>query len=160
MGRKIEGVPPDNYNSKNEIPWIAIQQLIAQANYGGRVTDDRDRRLITTYAKEIFSQALVTETWRPKGTDGLHYQYPVDEQNIKNSGDDQNDIFTPDFFYTQIDTNMEKVDKPAAYGQHTNAEINSQITDSMELLDSILSLQPLIVSEGGKTVEQKTLEQL
>jgi dynein heavy chain len=48
---------------------------------------------------------------------------------------------------------MEKVDKPAAYGQHTNAEINSQITDSMELLDSILSLQPLIVSEGGKTVE-------
>lgn len=55
MGRKIEGVPADNYNSKNEIPWIAIQQLIAQANYGGRVTDDRDRRLITTYAKEIFS---------------------------------------------------------------------------------------------------------
>lgn len=56
MGRKIDGVTQENYNSKNEIPWTAIQQLIAQANYGGRVTDDRDRRLITTYAKEIFSQ--------------------------------------------------------------------------------------------------------
>lgn len=30
----------------------------------------------------------------------------------------------------------------------------------MELLDAILSLQPILVTEGGKTVEQKTLEQL
>jgi hypothetical protein len=30
--------------------------LIAEANYGGRVTDDRDRRLIKVYAKEIFNE--------------------------------------------------------------------------------------------------------
>jgi hypothetical protein len=35
---------------------------------------------------------------------------------------------------------MEKNDVPPAYGQHTNAEINSQITDSLDLLNAILSL--------------------
>lgn len=31
-------------------------------------------------------------------------------------------------------------DMPEAYGQHTNAEINSQTIDSLELLGAILSL--------------------
>lgn len=55
---------------------------------------------------------------------------------------------------------MDSVDSPQAYGQHTNAEINSQITDSLTLLDSILSLQPAKAAAGGKSTEQKTLEQL
>jgi hypothetical protein len=37
---------------------------------------------------------------------------------------------------------MESIDQPVAYGQHINAEITSQILDSNELLESILSLQP------------------
>jgi dynein heavy chain len=53
---------------------------------------------------------------------------------------------------------MEKTDMPAAYGQHTNAEINSQITESLTLLDSILSLQPAKAAAGGKTMEEKVLE--
>lgn len=54
--------------------------MIAEANYGGRITDDRDRRLIKVYAKEIFSETLITaEKWRPIGTDDLTYGYPADE---------------------------------------------------------------------------------
>jgi len=37
---------------------------------------------------------------------------------------------------------------PEAYGQHTNAEINSQTIDSLELLDAILSLQPANIGSG------------
>ncbi len=59
--------------------------MIAEANYGGRITDDRDRRLIKVFAKEIFNENLITaEKWKPPGTDDLNYGYPADEQNVKN----------------------------------------------------------------------------
>jgi dynein heavy chain len=48
---------------------------------------------------------------------------------------------------------MEQNDLPAAFGQHTNAEITSQIMDTNELLYSILSLQPAVVSAEGGNAE-------
>jgi hypothetical protein len=58
--------------------------LISECNYGGRITDDRDRRLIKVYAKEIFDESLVAiEKWRPIGTEEVNYQYPADEANNK-----------------------------------------------------------------------------
>jgi hypothetical protein len=68
------------------------------------VTDDRDRRLITTYAKEIFNDELVgNDRWRPKGTEnGLNYMYPFDEANIK--GSETGGMFRPEDFLEQIKT--------------------------------------------------------
>lgn len=43
---------------------------------------------------------------------------------------------------------MTPIDPPCAFGQHTNAEITSQIMDSNELLSAIVSLQPA-KSSGG-----------
>ena len=48
---------------------------------------------------------------------------------------------------------------PEAYGQHTNAEINSQTIDSLELLSAILSLQPAVGGAGGDT-EAKSLGEI
>jgi len=48
---------------------------------------------------------------------------------------------------------------PEAYGQHTNAEINSQTIDSLELLDAILSLQPAVAAGGG-SAEDKSLAEI
>lgn len=36
-------------DSYAETPWEALKYLIAEANYGGRVTDERDRRLLGSY---------------------------------------------------------------------------------------------------------------
>jgi dynein heavy chain len=85
MGKMVDGKPYDEqYDKKASIPWLAIQYLIAEANYGGRVTDDRDRRLICVYAKEIFNDNLIApERWRPYGTEEMNYMYSADEQNIK-----------------------------------------------------------------------------
>lgn len=48
-------------------------------------------------------------------------------------------------------------DPPIAFGQHANAEIGSQITETNDLLNSIVSLQPLQVSEGGSSKEAQLL---
>jgi len=40
-------------------------------------------------------------------------------------------------------------DPAIAFGQHPNAEIAAQIAETNDLLNSIVSLQPLIVSGEG-----------
>lgn len=146
MGQQVDGKPRDEtYDKRAPLPWPAIRYLIAAANYGGRVTDDRDRRLIQVYAQEIFSENLIApERWRPYGTEELAYVYPADEQNVKL---DPVQLFTPEYFYEEIAAKMEDVDPPVAYGQHINAEITSQMLDSSELLESILGLTP---QKGGR----------
>ena len=42
-------------------PWDAIRYLISEVTYGGRVTDDWDRRLLNVYALEYFNQAVISE---------------------------------------------------------------------------------------------------
>ena len=49
MGAKDKEGKPKPYD-KN-INWQAIQFLIAEANYGGRVTDDKDEKLISNKIK-------------------------------------------------------------------------------------------------------------
>jgi len=143
MGQQEEdGKTKDpNYNKKEPIAWPAVRYLIAAANYGGRITDERDRRLIDVYAKEIFNENLIApERWRPYGTEELNYVYPANEQDAKHA--DPSALFTPDFFYDEILQKMDDIDPPMAYGQHINAEITSQMLDSQELLDAILGLTP------------------
>jgi len=102
LGRYKDGQPIDSYNRKAPVPWQAIQYLVAKANYGGRVTDDRDIRLIDVYSNEIFNDDLIVpEKWRPGSEIDPKYQYPADEQNVKNPAD-QAVLFTPDFFFLTI----------------------------------------------------------
>lgn len=110
------------------------------------------------YAKEIFNPNLIgADKWKPPQTDELNYGYPADEANVKQN---PAEIFVPGFFYEEILTKMESIDQPAAFGQHINAEITSQILDSNELLESILSLQPQKVSSDGESRETKVLKMI
>ena len=157
MGKLKDNKPPETYDRKQPLPWQAIQYLIAEANYGGRITDDRDRRLIKVYAKDIFNENLIMpDKWKPPNTEELNYGYPADEINIKHP--QPSEVFTPSFFYDEILNKMESIDQPSAFGQHINAEITSQILDSNELLESILSLQPQKVSADGESRESKVLK--
>jgi len=116
--------------------------LVSKANYGGRVTDDMDMRVINVYCNEIFNEELIAiEKWRPGPDVDQRYTYPADEINLKSPAD-QAAVFHPDWFNMAITEQFPNEDLPQAYGQHTNAEINSQTIDSEELLVAILSLQP------------------
>lgn len=157
LGRLTDGGFVGDYKKTDKINWQAIQYLIAEANYGGRITDERDRRLIKVYSREIFDEILVAiEKWRPQGTEEFNYVYPADEAGTKHPN--VAEIFSPAFFIEEIAKQMTGQDPPIAFGQHTNAEITSQIMDSNELLAAILSLQPAIASGGGGGAGSAVLE--
>jgi len=157
FGKLKDDRPSPEFSANQEVPWEAVQYLIAEANYGGRVTDDRDRLLLKTYAEEIFNDNLIkSDKWKPPGTEELNYTYPLEEQEQKGGLD--LDIYKPEDFYYEISNKMDAIDVPAAFGQHVNAQITSQIMDTTELLDSIFSLQPQQSSVQGESREDKVLK--
>lgn len=45
-------------NQDKVIPWASLKSLIGDAMYGGRVTDDNDRRVLLTYLDEYMGDFL------------------------------------------------------------------------------------------------------
>ncbi|KAF1335296.1 Dynein heavy chain, partial [Globisporangium splendens] len=124
-----------------ETPWGALKYLIAQANYGGRVTDDWDRRLMLVYINQFFAEDILQVENVPL-SDSDYYFVP-----------DDGDLHS----YAEYIRQLPLDDPSAAFGQHPNAQIASQIDDGRELLATMLSLQAMGVAEGGKGSDEKVL---
>jgi len=126
-----------------------IQELITDALYGGRVTDDNDRDLLKVYTKEFFSDAIFTKDWRPVKLkdDIIKYEYPPEQQVMKSEDDKRK--FLPSEFLAHISATFPAEDPPEVFGQHLNAEISTQIADTNLLLSSMLIMQPRMGEMGA-----------
>ena len=45
-------------NKEENLPWASLKYLIGDAMYGGRVTDDYDRRILVCYLEEYMGDFL------------------------------------------------------------------------------------------------------
>jgi dynein heavy chain, axonemal len=132
---------------KDATPWDAIRYLIAEVNYGGRVTDDWDRRLTNTYVAQYFCPEAVRDSAE---TGGVGYRLSsLPDYYIPDDGEVGD--------YKAYIATLPLVDAPQAFGQHPNADIQSAIQDTADMLSTILSLQPRSVSEGGARPEDKVM---
>ena len=78
--------------------------MIGEVQYGGRVTDDYDKRLLNTFSKVWLSDALFDDGF------AFYKGYPV--YNYKQISD----------YIAKIEE-MPTTDPPQAYGLHPNADI-------------------------------------
>merc|ERR1712070_1051481 len=121
----------------DETPWDSMKYLIAEATYGGRVTDDWDRRLLNVYMSDYFCPDVVQQ---------LNFRLsPLSEYYTPDDG--------PLKSYKEYVNRLPQTEAPLVFGQHGNAEISSQITNSQTMLEAMVSLQSSSGGAGGASVD-------
>jgi len=115
-----------------EIPWTTLRYIIAEVNYGGRVTDDKDVRLISAVLKGYFCEEMLVEGFRFAGLDAY---YPPPEGTLEQCRE-----------YVK---GLPMDEDPRVFGLHPNALITAQYNQAKKFLDTVVSVQPRIASGGG-----------
>jgi dynein heavy chain len=120
--------------SYEEIPYDVLNFLGAQINYGGRVTDARDKRLISAILSQYVCSDLVTE--------GEMYKFSRSGQYYCPDGDTLSDIIA----YL---SSLPLQESPEAFGLHENCEITCAQDEANTLLGNMLQMAPKSGGSGG-----------
>lgn len=122
-------------NEDEDVPWNSLIYLVGDAMYGGRVSDDWDRRVLVTYAKEYMGDFIFDKQNRfyfsrvgydykiPWKADIHEYRDEVEQQPL--------------------------VCGPAVFGLHPNAEIEYSLNSSKSLWTNMLSMLPRSGGSGS-----------
>ncbi len=105
------------------VDYPALNYLTGECNYGGRVTDDKDRRLISTLLLDYYCPEF--------GTDENYKFVPNDEYIIRETINTRDD-------YIEKFRSFPNITNPSVFGFHSNADITKDIGESNLLLDSLL----------------------
>uniref|UniRef100_A0A7S2K9S5 AAA+ ATPase domain-containing protein n=1 Tax=Leptocylindrus danicus TaxID=163516 RepID=A0A7S2K9S5_9STRA len=122
-----------NCGGKDEsLPWGSIKYLVGDAMYGGRVSDDMDRRVLTTYVNEYIGDFLFDENYQFFfSRDGFDYTLPQ-----YSAGETAIDI-AKDYVESLPLTNS-----PSVFGLHPNAEIGYLMKRTTSMWANLIALQP------------------
>lgn len=116
-------------DSYSEVPFDALTYLTAECNYGGRVTDNHDRRLISSLLGRFYNgQLLINESYRFFSTSPKDYCMPAFETNY----DD----------YVEYIRNLPLVAQPQVFGLNENANITRDYQETQNLFNGILLTLP------------------
>jgi dynein heavy chain len=119
---------------QDAIPWDALNYIMGQINYGGRVTDDWDRRALMS----ILSIYMVPDVL----VDG--YGFSASKKYYSPSEGPMPETLT--YFES-----LPFTDDPEVFGMHMNANVTFNTNESLSLMAALLSLQPRS-SGGGNTI--------
>lgn len=116
-------------NEYEELPLAALQYLFGECNYGGRVTDDKDRRLLMSLLSTFICKEVVVDDNYRFSESGIYYA-PLDSDS--------------QLGYLDYIKTLPLNPVPEVYGLHDNADItkDNQETNLVILLDKKNSLFP------------------
>ncbi|CAF0727175.1 unnamed protein product [Didymodactylos carnosus] len=121
-------------------PFEALKYLIAIVIYGGHCTDEWDMRLLQIYIDSYIREDMLETTYYKLSS--LPYYYVPSDGSLK--------------IYKNFINSMPWTDHPEAFGQHSNADVASQIQESKILFDTLLAVLPQKTSAAAeKEVEDE-----
>lgn len=125
-------------NEYETVPYEALTYLTGECNYGGRVTDDKDRRLLMSIMSRFYTPSVVEDDdfrFSPSG----HYYAPLDGQYET---------------YLEYVRSLPLIPNPEVFGLHDNADITKDQQETSNLFDSILVTLPRQASGAGQSPQE------
>ena len=121
-------------DSYDETPLAALNYLTAECNYGGRVTDDKDRRTLVTAVLNIYCPQILEDGYRLSAS-GM-YVVPTDALDSHEATVEYIRQWPP-------------VAKPEVFGLHENADITKDLGEVDLMLKTMLLTQAQSGGGGG-----------
>eukprot|EP00770_Monocercomonoides_exilis_P005227 MONOS_5201.1-p1 / transcript=MONOS_5201.1 / gene=MONOS_5201 / organism=Monocercomonoides_exilis_PA203 / gene_product=dynein haevy chain 3, outer dynein arm alpha / transcript_product=dynein haevy chain 3, outer dynein arm alpha / location=Mono_scaffold00149:3327-12824(+) / protein_length=3165 / sequence_SO=supercontig / SO=protein_coding / is_pseudo=false len=128
-------------DAKKGISWSTVRYMVCEVHYGGRITDDHDRRLMNTYGDVWLDSAV----FQPKFRFGGEAAYPIPNLNKQSE------------YLEYIEKEIPIYDSPLAFGMHPNANITYRNQQATTILETILAIQPKEATGSGETPEEIVL---
>ncbi|KAF0689476.1 Aste57867_19083 [Aphanomyces stellatus] len=133
------------------LSWPTLQYMIAEVHYGGRITDELDRRLFKSYCDEWLSPGTLAPsfTFNPESLVG---RLPQDFVYSIPDGAEVEE-------FQKFLGSFPKVDSPEIFGLHPNADLTFRVKEVGTLLLTLSETQPKQQSaKGGTTREAIVLD--
>uniref|UniRef100_A0A2K5JE00 Dynein axonemal heavy chain 12 n=1 Tax=Colobus angolensis palliatus TaxID=336983 RepID=A0A2K5JE00_COLAP len=112
-------------NEYDTIPFEAISYLTGECNYGGRVTDDWDRRLLLTMLADFYNLSIVENPHYKFSPSGNYFAPP------KGTYED----------YIEFIKKLPFTQHPEIFGLHENVDISKDLQQTKTLFESLLLTQ-------------------
>ncbi|XP_076766493.1 dynein heavy chain 3, axonemal [Xylocopa sonorina] len=119
-------------NDYEKVPFEALLYLTGECNYGGRVTDDKDRRLLNSLLEQFYNHEVIIN---PEYCFSPSCIYRLPENT------DYHGCLT---YIRNLPINQQ----PEVYGLHENADLTKDNQESSQLLKGTLLTQPHITGVG------------
>ncbi|KAI3386968.1 hypothetical protein SNEBB_010455 [Seison nebaliae] len=129
-----------------EIQYKAILYLTGECNYGGRVTEEWDRRTLKTLLANYYTTNLFQDNQPYYLVPGNRTYY------VPESGDGEK--------YMQYVRTLPIVSHPNVFGMHENADITKDQQETYILFENILSTQSKHASSGEGKSSDDTLDEV
>ncbi|KAM7230116.1 hypothetical protein CapIbe_018833 [Capra ibex] len=122
----------------DHIPYKVLKYTAGEINYGGRVTDDWDRRCVMNILEDFYSPDVLFPDHSYSASGVYHQIQPTYDLNG----------------YLSYIKSLPLNDMPEIFGLHDNANITFAQNETYTLLGTIVQLQPKSSSAGGKSREE------
>ncbi|GCB71663.1 hypothetical protein scyTo_0001655 [Scyliorhinus torazame] len=125
-------------NEYEEVPLEALTYLTGECNYGGRVTDDKDRHLLLSLLSIIYNKELIHQDKYKLTPSDIYYVPP----------------HGPYQSYIDYLRGLPTIAHPEVFGLHENADITKDNQETNQLFEGVLLTLPRQGGGAGKSPQE------